>query len=409
MTMFILRWTILCLLTLPVWAADEELPDTTADIQEESTPASGALEDEEAANTENTEGQTPSRQNPITYVTLDKAKQRRKEVIQHLKTFQRKDEIIEINGKNGPTAGLYLPENTGKPQGGVLILHDIAQHAQWPNTVTPIREYLPDYGWNTLSIFFDQYIKKPRPIIPPVQVSSANETENTDNTPEEALVDSTEDTNTQDPQAPEDTSETAPPLDDTQDTPDTDALGDIANNLDEIPEFEPQIDPETLKQPAIPIEETFVENMVLSVEQGLNKLNELGQFNIVIIANGLSANWAAKLLEERLTENNKGYALILIDAKSSQYPLIDLDESLSKLDIPMLDIVTDQSVQNQYNIKKRKGTMLRNQNTQYMQLFLPAIKPDLTQTDNIISRRIRGWLLTHAAGEEIAVKQKGNY
>jgi hypothetical protein len=44
-----------------------------------------------------------------------------------------------------------------------------------------------------------------------------------------------------------------------------------------------------------------------------------------------------------------------------------------------------------------------------MQLYLPAIKPYLTQTNNMISRRIRGWLLTHAAGEEIAVKEKANY
>lgn len=407
MTMFILRWTILCLLTLPVWAADEDSPNTT-DTEGESTPALDTQANEEDMNTEDSTNQSQNSRKPITYVTLNKAKQRKEEVIKYLKTFQRENEIIEINGKNGPTAGLYLPENTGKPQGGVLILHDIAQHAQWPNTVTPIREYLPDYGWNTLSIFFDQYIKKSRPVIPPMQVNSPNEP--TDITiPEESLADNVEDTDSQDTQSPEDIPAAEANLEDTPETPDTDALGDIANNLDEIPEFEPQIDPETLKQPAIPIEETFVENMMLSVEQGLNKLNELGQYNIVIIANGLSANWAAKLLEERLTENNKGYALILIDAKSSQYPLIDLDESLSKLDIPMLDIVTDQSAQNQYNIKKRKGTMLRNQNTQYMQLFLPAIKPDLTQTDNIISRRIRGWLLTHAAGEEIAVKQKGNY
>lgn len=407
MTMFILRWTILCLLTLPVWAADEDSPNTT-DTEGESTPALDTQANEEDMNTEDSTNQSQNSRKPITYVTLNKAKQRKEEVIKYLKTFQRENEIIEINGKNGPTAGLYLPENTGKPQGGVLILHDIAQHAQWPNTVTPIREYLPDYGWNTLSIFFDQYIKKSRPAIPPMQVNSPNEP--TDITiPEESLADNVEDTDSQDTQSPEDIPAAEANLEDTPETPDTDALGDIANNLDEIPEFEPQIDPETLKQPAIPIEETFVENMMLSVEQGLNKLNELGQYNIVIIANGLSANWAAKLLEERLTENNKGYALILIDAKSSQYPLIDLDESLSKLDIPMLDIVTDQSAQNQYNIKKRKGTMLRNQNTQYMQLFLPAIKPDLTQTDNIISRRIRGWLLTHAAGEEIAVKQKGNY
>ena len=74
----------------------------------------------------------------------------------------------------------------------------------------------------------------------------------------------------------------------------------------------------------------------------------------------------------------------------------------------MLDIVTDQSTETTHSIKMRKGAMLRNQNKQYMQLHLPAIKPDLTQTNNMISRRIRGWLLTHASGEEVAVKEKSN-
>ena len=164
-----------------------------------------------------------------------------------------------------------------------------------------------------------------------------------------------------------------------------------------------------LEQPAIPIEDTFLEDMVLTVEQGLNKLNELGQYNIVIIANGLSANWAAKFLEKRLNGNNVGYALVLIDAKKSDYPDVDLNDSLSSLDIPMLDIVTDGSAENQHPTKMRKGAMLRKQNSKYMQLYLPAIKPDLTQTNNMISRRIRGWLLTHAAGEEVSVKQKADY
>ena len=395
--MLLLHMVILIVLALPVWAADEEPVNSDTPSEQDSDAPEQSSADETS-------------REPLTYVTPNKAKQRMADVVRHLKTFQRESEIIEMSGKDGPMAGLYLPENTGKPQGGVLILHDIEQHAHWPNTISPVREYLPDYGWNTLSIFFDQYIHKPLPKIKPPSNEDAPLNADGENLDEQAApVDAIDeegtaelaDENTLDAQT---TTEENP-----IDTPAGDALDAIANSIDEVPEFVPQISQDMLEQPAIPIEDTFLEDMVLTVEQGLNKLNELGQYNIVIIANGLSANWAAKFLEKRLNGNNVGYALVLIDAKKSDYPDVDLNDSLSSLDIPMLDIVTDGSAENQHPTKMRKGAMLRKQNSKYMQLYLPAIKPDLTQTNNMISRRIRGWLLTHAAGEEVSVKQKADY
>ena len=47
---------------------------------------------------------------------------------------------------------MFLAEATGNPQGGVLILHDNQQHGHWPDIVAPLREYLPQHGWSTLSI-----------------------------------------------------------------------------------------------------------------------------------------------------------------------------------------------------------------------------------------------------------------
>lgn len=395
--MLFLHMIILIVLALPVWAADEEPVNTDIPSEQDSDAPEQSSTDETS-------------REPLTYVTPNKAKQRMADVVRHLKTFQRESEIIEMSGKDGPMAGLYLPENTGKPQGGVLILHDIEQHAHWPNTISPVREYLPDYGWNTLSIFFDQYIHKPLPKIKPPSNEDAPLNSDGENLDEQAApVDAINEEETPE-LTDENNLDTQTTTEETTiDTPAGDALDAIANSIDEVPEFVPQISQDMLEQPAIPIEETFLEDMVLTVEQGLNKLNELGQYNIVIIANGLSANWAAKFLEKRLNGNNVGYALVLIDAKKSNYPDVDLNDSLSTLDIPMLDIVTDGSAENQYSTKIRKGAMLRKQNSKYMQLYLPAIKPDLTQTNNMISRRIRGWLLTHAAGEEVSVKQKADY
>ncbi|WP_422379780.1 DUF3530 family protein [Marinicellulosiphila megalodicopiae] len=48
--------------------------------------------------------------------------------------------------------GLLQTPRTNVPQGAILIIHDVGQNANWPNWIQPMRNYLPDTGWMTLSI-----------------------------------------------------------------------------------------------------------------------------------------------------------------------------------------------------------------------------------------------------------------
>jgi pimeloyl-ACP methyl ester carboxylesterase len=48
--------------------------------------------------------------------------------------------------------GLYTENTTAKSRGGVIVLHGIGVHPDWPDVVYPLRSQLPDYGWTTLSI-----------------------------------------------------------------------------------------------------------------------------------------------------------------------------------------------------------------------------------------------------------------
>jgi len=402
-----LLFFILFNLVMNAWAQDES-QETESDATEQPI-------DTEA--TKEPPSEIPP--TPKVYITPNKAKARNDDVIRYLKNFQREDEIIEILGQDGNISGLYLPENTGKPQGGVLILHDIGQHAHWPNTVTPIREYLPDYGWNTLSIFFDEYIHKPLPKVEPfqfkeVQEMGAENGELQDPTDQgEELTQESTQTSPNQVEAPVDQLENTNTSQDQNLTlgngqEEADQLDQVADSLDEVPDFVPPITQEVLEQPAIPVEDAFIESMIQRTEDGLNSLNTMGQFNTAIIANGLSANWAAKMLQERLKTNNVGYALILIDAKASQYPKVNLNETLAELKIPLLDIITQDSPEFLRASKARKGAIMRKQNPNYTQLYLPAVTVSLYERDNMISRRIRGWLKTNAAGEEVPVKVTNN-
>ncbi len=416
----------------PAWAADESgnvekaLQDLSSDPDINSPePESGApLSDSPIENPENSSASTSSEggqpaseptsetdtaqasaEEPAPHVVPNPGFRRIKEVLKHLDLFQREEEVIKFGNEESTLSGLYLPENTGTPQGGILILHDIEEHAHWPQTVGPLREYLPDYGWNTLSLFFEDYLRPPMPgaqkVKEPEPTPQADE-----NLQEEVAEAEAEVTGELENETEGETGEADELVDQNFLDDPTDSLAEIADSLEELPKLNSEDKNLVAKEPELSREDAFLEGMQLRVEDGLRQLNTLGQFNLVIIAHGLSANWAAATLNERFknTPGVKGYALVLINAKASQYPLYQLDEELAKLSIPMLDIVTNLKKGEERMMINRRNAITRKQNRQYIQIKLPEIHTNLKGNKNMITRRVRGWLKTHAAGEEVAVK-----
>ncbi|SMM99629.1 hypothetical protein SPONL_719 [uncultured Candidatus Thioglobus sp.] len=47
---------------------------------------------------------------------------------------------------------IYMETEADKPKGGVIILHNRGQHANWADTIKPLRTGLTEQGWNTLSV-----------------------------------------------------------------------------------------------------------------------------------------------------------------------------------------------------------------------------------------------------------------
>ncbi len=379
---------------------DNSVVDNGADasIPSEDTESTAGAQNEADTAQANTE-------EPIPHVVPNPGFRRIQEVLKHLDLFQRDEEVIKFGNEETTLSGLYLPENTGTPQGGILILHDIEEHAHWPQTVGPLREYLPDYGWNTLSLFFEDYLQPPKPGTQKEKeadsIPQADE-----NQPDEVVTAASDITDELESDTANETGE-ADELEDQNfiDDP-TDSLAEIADSLDELPKLNPENKSLEIKESELSIEDQFLKDMQLRVEDGLRQLNTLGQFNLVIIAHGLSANWAAATLNERFnkTPGVKGYALVLVNAKASQYPPYQLDEQLAKLHIPMLDIVTSLKKGEERMIINRRNAITRKQNRQYIQIKLPEIHTNLKGNKNMITRRVRGWLKTHAAGEEVAVK-----
>lgn len=48
--------------------------------------------------------------------------------------------------------GLYTEASEGPGDQAVILMHGMGAHPDWPEIISPLRGYLPDHGWATLSI-----------------------------------------------------------------------------------------------------------------------------------------------------------------------------------------------------------------------------------------------------------------
>ncbi|MGV6858084.1 MAG: DUF3530 family protein [bacterium] len=60
-------------------------------------------------------------------------------------------DVITLNDGKRDFAGIYMEAESDR-KGGVIILHGRGFHADWADTVNPLRVGLPAHGWDTLSL-----------------------------------------------------------------------------------------------------------------------------------------------------------------------------------------------------------------------------------------------------------------
>lgn len=60
-------------------------------------------------------------------------------------------EAVWLTGDGPDFLGLYTEAATA-PKGGVIVLHGVGVHPDWPQVINPLRVGLAEQGWNTLSV-----------------------------------------------------------------------------------------------------------------------------------------------------------------------------------------------------------------------------------------------------------------
>ena len=48
--------------------------------------------------------------------------------------------------------GIFLEAQAKKSRGGIILLHDVNNHADWPDVISPLRKAMAKHGWHTLSV-----------------------------------------------------------------------------------------------------------------------------------------------------------------------------------------------------------------------------------------------------------------
>lgn len=404
------QWTITTLLWAlcfaPGWAEDAAEVESAAEAQDTS--------DEESA-------PIPVQDRQLPDISFKQSLYLEK----HMGLFNRQEELTLLNSGSEEFFGLFLAERSGNPNGAVLILHDDQQHGHWPEVVAPLREYLPDYGWASLTM---ELPDAPRTAPPARDFMAGNDNSPEAQTdeqqtqqqpaaqqgdsaqPEEAQTDSDDQAEPIDNQGPD--TEQAP--ESTEVTPLTDnenayepALPRL-ENLPQLasPEGTPQADPEQAQQDA---EQRYLQTGRDRIKTAVEFLQQQkGQLNLAIIGVGEGAAWAIDYvsrysLQLDQEQENKGMVIITVDPSYQEDIIPGHEQQMIDISVPFLELLTHADSSAMFFAKRRLGKMKHAQRRDYRQIrFTQLHSPG--QAGNDLSRRIRGWLKTNASGTQVKLK-----
>lgn len=293
----------------------------------------------------------------------------------------------------GPPSSLWLPvgdeqvlafwqtDRSGKPLGAVLMLHDKGENPRRAATLRRLHEYLPLYGWATLSLELPNLPEPtvpPRPELPPPAAPALNV---------EEVGEAGEPTNNTSDQAaatPQEPAEVAP-----------------------ISELMPQ---ELTR-------EEVLEHIQLRIQAATAFLHQQGQLNLVLLGEGTSALWALQHLDKAVpptpveSSDKKSKAVIdrairavvLLNPPSSPDMGLDpLTEWLRHPEVPTFDVFTDLVLDTLAAARQRQQAAKQKGYETYGQRRLPppnGANPDASET--LLTKAIRGFLQKHAKGVEL--------
>jgi len=306
------------------------------------------------------------------------------------------DSVVWLDALEEQFLAIYEPEYTGVPQGAVLLLHGEGQHSSWPKTIQMIRSSLPRFGWNTLSMSLPNPDVVPPPPRDPRPIASTQPAPTAPENAEQGDSD-TSDADAETPKAPlggEDSE-----------------IFDAENNALSDGTLPPPSNPRGATEPPAELKIPVEDRTVARIRAAMKYLNNLGQFNIVLLGDGVGAaragHFFSRLPVPVVTNPNAKpikpiRAVVILNARNHN-PLGDINLTNSLFDpaVPTLDIFFGLDQRNALDAEQRKRYAQRNMHKVYRQVQLPVMSEVAQQGENRVSRRIRGFLQEYARGVKV--------
>ncbi|KTS76538.1 hypothetical protein NS274_15265 [Pseudomonas oryzihabitans] len=249
---------------------------------------------------------------------------------------------------------LLRPSVPAKARGMLILIPGDGESADWPNVVAPLRNDLPTYGWDTLSLSL------PDPYDPLAALRRTT-----------APADSDAQANAE---------QTAPPVTGGSGAAPTPQTQAEAGSGEPAQAATAPVDPEALAN-------AHAEQVLARVAAGIDFALQQGIRPIILVGHGTGAYWAARYLAEK--EPSEVRQLVLIDGSEAQGMPPRLVATMGKKDLQIADLVRHPDVAAAVNRKDRAS---QKANKNYRQIELPVHFGDRADEQQQIMRRLRGWL-----------------
>ncbi|WP_426106106.1 alpha/beta hydrolase family protein [Pseudomonas sp. TWR1-1-3] len=257
----------------------------------------------------------------------------------------------QLQAPNDSFLALWKPANSSAPEGAVIIIPGAGETADWPLTVSPLRNKLPDANWASLSLSLPDMqseASQPReaePEKPPAAIatdSSSKAATTTAKPIEQAASDGTESTEPEAAQTGQD------------------------------------------------LDKADAERIFARIDAAIAFAQHQNMRTIVLLGHGSGAYWASRYISTKHPAQIQ--KLIMVSARKPVLTEPDLSQLTPALNVALLDIFyKDQPLAREAALQRLQASKRAN-GSNFKQVGLLATPGNRDGEQEQLFRRVRGWL-----------------
>ncbi|PAA03699.1 alpha/beta hydrolase family protein [Pseudomonas fragi] len=257
----------------------------------------------------------------------------------------------QLQAPNDSFLALWKPANSSAPEGAVIIIPGAGETADWPLTVSPLRNKLPDANWASLSLSLPDMqseASQPReaePEKPPAAIatdSSSKAATTTAKPIEQAASDGTESTEPEAAQTGQD------------------------------------------------LDKADAERIFARIDAAIAFAQHQNMCTIVLLGHGSGAYWASRYISTKHPAQIQ--KLIMVSARKPVLAELDLSQLTPALNVALLDIFYKDQPQAREAALQRLQASKRANGSNFKQVGLFATPGNRDGEQEQLFRRVRGWL-----------------